>query len=245
MPRKTKTVDKRSRKVVRSQIIDESRLKKVQFMNQNQHNLHDVIMSKQISFVLGAAGTAKTFISMYTFLKLMLEMDNHEQNFLYDRIILVRPAVESEENLGFLPGELIEKMTPYLNVFYYTIDEILGGQTSEQSLPSKSLINENLIQPEPIAFMRGKTFKRSLIIADEAQNITAGQMKLLITRLGLGSKLVLAGDTKQSDIGRKTVLEDWASKLEDLPEVGVVRFGKGDVVRNPLIEKVLAEIEDE
>lgn len=229
----------------RENIVDVKVLNKVNFLNENQKKLYSNIDSKDIVFAIGPAGTAKTFISVFSALKLFLRKNN-KKNYNYDKIILIRPAVEAEENLGYLPGDINEKIDPFLNVYYMIIDEILqngnGYYTSPK--PSQSLIDHDLANYETFSYLRGKTFKNSLILVDEAQNITDSQMKLLVTRVGINSKLILTGDTKQSDIGKNVALEHWAKKLNNLSEVGLVEFSDEDIVRNPLITKVLKTMEN-
>ena len=186
------------------------------------------IKSNLITFGIGSAGTGKTYIAAA-----------YAAEQLYykhiDKIILTRPAVEAAgESLGFLPGELIEgKLLPYMTPYLETLNELLG----------KSFVEYNLkvgtIEPVPLAYMRGRSFKNCLIIADEMQSATPMQMKLLLTRIGTNTKIVINGDIAQRDAPDATGLEDATARLGSLPEVEVVRFFDNDCVRSGICKKIL------
>jgi phosphate starvation-inducible PhoH-like protein len=186
------------------------------------------IQKNPITFGIGSAGTGKTYIATaYAAEQLYYKR--------IDKIILTRPAVEAAgESLGFLPGELIEgKLLPYMIPYLETLNDLLG----------KSFVEYNLkvgnIEPVPLAYMRGRSFKNCLIIADEMQSATSMQMKLLLTRIGVDTKIVINGDTAQRDTTSTTGLEDASVRLSHLPEVEVVRFFDNDCVRSGICKKIL------
>lgn len=186
------------------------------------------IRNNQVTFGIGSAGTGKTYIATaYAAEQLYYKR--------IDKIILTRPAVEAAgESLGFLPGELIEgKLLPYMIPYLETLNDLLG----------KSFVEYNLkvgnIEPVPLAYMRGRSFKNCLIIADEMQSATPMQMKLLLTRIGMDTKIVINGDTAQRDTPDTTGLEDASTRLSHLSEVEVVRFFDNDCVRSGICKKIL------
>lgn len=177
---------------------------------------------------IGPAGTGKTYLAVAAGVD-ALETD------LVRRIVLVRPAVEAGEKLGFLPGDLSQKVDPYLRPMYDALYEMLGFDRVGR------LIDRNIIEIAPLAFMRGRTLNESFVILDEAQNTTAEQMKMFLTRIGFGSRAVVTGDVTQTDLprGRESGLNHVSRVLDGLKEVAFVYFGAGDVVRHPLVQKVV------
>jgi phosphate starvation-inducible PhoH-like protein len=151
------------------------------------------------------------------------------------RIVLVRPAVEAGEKLGFLPGDLSQKIDPYLRPMYDALYEMLGFDRVGR------LVERNIIEIAPLAFMRGRTLNESFVILDEAQNTTAEQMKMFLTRIGFGSRAVVTGDVTQTDLprGRESGLNHASQVLDGLKEVQFVHFGADDVVRHPLVQKIV------
>jgi phosphate starvation-inducible PhoH-like protein len=151
------------------------------------------------------------------------------------RIVLSRPAVEAGESLGFLPGDLQEKLAPYLRPLYDALTERLGSKRL------KALLADGAIEVAPVAYMRGRTLNNCFVVIDEAQNCTYGQLKMLLTRLGWRSTMVLTGDPDQTDLlAGLSGLGDIATRLERVGEVSVVRLGEGDIVRHPLVGSMLA-----
>jgi phosphate starvation-inducible PhoH-like protein len=152
-----------------------------------------------------------------------------------DRVILSRPALEAGERLGFLPGDLKEKIDPYLRPLYDALFDVLGDVAGR-------LIEQGVIEVAPLAFMRGRTLSRAFIILDEAQNTTQAQMKMVLTRLGEDSHMVVTGDTSQSDLpdGKALGLNEALAFLEGVEGVGVTRFSEKDVVRHPLVARIVA-----
>ena len=178
-------------------------------------------------FGVGPAGTGKTYLAA-AFAAHML----HERRV--ERLILSRPALEAGERLGFLPGDLKEKVDPYLRPLYDALFDVLGEQTTR-------LLEQGVIEVAPLAFMRGRTLARAFVILDEAQNCTAAQMKMFLTRLGEDSRMVVTGDPSQSDLpgGRAEGLAEALAILEGVDGVGITRFGEPDVVRNALVTRIV------
>ena len=188
----------------------------------------DMMRQCPLVFGVGPAGTGKTYLAA-AFAAHML----HEKRV--DRVILSRPALEAGERLGFLPGDLKEKIDPYLRPLYDALFDVLGDKASR-------LMEQGVIEVAPLAFMRGRTLARAFVILDEAQNTTQAQMKMALTRLGEDSHMVVTGDPSQSDLpgGRAEGLNEALAFLEGVEGVGVTRFGEKDVVRHPLVARIVA-----
>jgi phosphate starvation-inducible PhoH-like protein len=164
-----------------------------------------------------------------------------DPNNSYEKIIIVRPAVEAEEKLGSLPGNVEEKLDPYIFPSYYLLNKIVGKDTREQ------LKNFDIIEVFALAYMRGMNIDNSILIFEEAQNCTPKQMKLLLTRIGFNSKFFISGDLEQTDRykdKRHSGLWDAVEKFQDVEDIGVFEFTNSDIVRNPLISKILKKYED-
>ncbi len=190
------------------------------------------MQAKDIVFSLGAAGTGKTFLAV-AYAVWELKKGN------YQRIILTRPAVEAGESLGFLPGDLKEKIDPYLRPLYDALYDTLGYETTE------ALISKQVIEIAPLAYMRGRTLENAFVILDEAQNATKEQLKMFLTRLGFHSKMIVTGDPSQIDLSSKqSGLLRAARLLDRIPEIGVVEFEAIDVVRHPLVGKIIEVFEE-
>ena len=190
------------------------------------------IKNNDLIFSIGAAGTGKTYLSVcYAVSEL------RKGNF--ERIILTRPAVEAGESLGFLPGDLKEKVDPYLRPLYDALNDMLGVEQTQL------LIDKGVIEIAPLAYMRGRTLENAFIILDEAQNATVDQLKMFLTRLGFNSKMVVTGDISQIDLpqSKKSGLKISASLLSNINGVAVVNFEKFDVVRHPLVAKIIEKFE--
>ena len=190
------------------------------------------INKKELIFSIGAAGTGKTYLAV-SYAVSLLKKGNIE------KIILTRPAVEAGESLGFLPGDLKEKIDPYLRPLYDALYDMLGIEQTQ------SLIEKQIIEIAPLAYMRGRTLENAFIILDEAQNATIDQLKMFLTRLGFNSKMLVTGDVSQIDLPntRQSGLKVSANLLKDLPEVGYIVFEKKDVVRHPLVAKIIDKFE--
>ncbi|MFN3604454.1 MAG: PhoH family protein [Leptonema sp. (in: bacteria)] len=198
----------------------------------NQFSYIQSIQRNPITIGVGPAGTGKTFLSVITSVKMLL-------NGEIERLIITRPAVEAGENLGFLPGDFIQKVDPYLRPIYDALFDALGTEKTSQ------LIQLNKIEVAPLAYMRGRTLNDSLIILDEAQNCTLSQLKMFLTRIGKNSKMCICGDITQSDLKPGlSGLEKIISILKNIQEIQIVYFSKEDIVRNPIVEKVIHAFEE-
>ena len=183
-------------------------------------------------FALGPAGTGKTYLAVAQAVSQLISGS-------VDRLILSRPAVEAGERLGFLPGDMKEKVDPYLRPLYDALYDMLPTEQVERRIASGE------IEIAPLAFMRGRTLNDAFIILDEAQNTTPLQMKMFLTRFGMRSRMVICGDPKQTDLpsGITSGLNDAVGKLEGIQKISMVRFGAGDVVRHPLVGKIVEAYE--
>jgi phosphate starvation-inducible PhoH-like protein len=191
------------------------------------------IYNHDLVFSIGAAGTGKTYLAVCYGVSLL-------KSGKFEKIILTRPAVEAGESLGFLPGDLKEKVDPYLRPLYDALYDMLGVESVNQ------LIEKQVIEIAPLAYMRGRTLENAFIILDEAQNATIDQLKMFLTRLGFNSKMVVTGDISQIDLpnNKKSGLKISSSLLKDLNEVDVINFEKCDVVRHPLVAKIIERFEN-
>jgi phosphate starvation-inducible PhoH-like protein len=191
------------------------------------------IKQNDLVFAVGPAGTGKTYVAVMHAIQ-ALKVGKIK------KLILTRPAVEAGENLGFLPGDLKEKIDPYLRPLYDALYEALGIKATEE------LIEKGVIEIAPLAYMRGRTLENAYVILDEAQNTKANQMKLFLTRLGFNSKMVVTGDITQIDLKEKEVsgLVHALKLLDDIDGIFIVRFSKIDVIRHPLVQKVLEKYEE-
>ena len=194
----------------------------------NQQNYVNAIADKDAIFAIGPAGTGKTYLAVARAVE-ALESSNVR------RIVLVRPAVEAGEKLGFLPGDLSEKIDPYLRPIYDALYEFLGFEKVNK------LIEKHIIEVAPLAFMRGRTLNDSFIILDEAQNTTVPQMKMFLTRMGFGSKMVITGDITQIDLANpsESGLLDATNVLKDMEDIAFCEFDSQDVVRNQLVKLIV------
>lgn len=199
----------------------------------NQRNYVEMINKNDIVFGIGPAGTGKTYLAMAMAI-------NAFRNNEVDRIILTRPAVEAGESLGFLPGDLQEKIDPYLRPIYDAMFDILGYENFEK------FKDRGLIEVAPLAYMRGRTLDNAYIILDEAQNTTNEQMKMFLTRIGYGSKAIVTGDITQVDLprGKKSGLLVATNILRNIKGISFLEFEKTDVVRHPLVQKIIGAYEN-
>ena len=192
----------------------------------------DAIRKNKIVFGIGPAGTGKTYLAVAL---AVTALKNHE----VERIILTRPAVEAGEKLGFLPGDLAEKVDPYLRPIYDALQDMMGGESYLKAIERGS------IEIAPLAYMRGRTLSSSFIILDEAQNTTREQMKMFLTRMGEGSKIVVTGDITQIDLPHHVVsgMKDAVQVLEGVEDIKVIRFDHRDVVRHELVSRIIRAYE--
>ena len=193
-----------------------------------QNEYLEALYNKQIVFGIGPAGTGKTYLAVAAAVAQLLEGK-------YDRIILSRPAVEAGEKLGFLPGDIKEKVDPYLRPFYDAIYELLPMDEAMRKIQS------SMIEIAPLAFMRGRTLSNAFIILDEAQNATSTQIKMFLTRCGKNSRMVVNGDPSQIDLPKHigSGLIDSIHALEQLSEVEITKFSKKDIVRDEIVSKII------
>lgn len=192
----------------------------------------DSIRKNTIVFGVGPAGTGKTYLAMAM---AITAFKNNEVN----RIILTRPAIEAGENLGFLPGDLQQKVDPYLRPLYDALYEIMGAENFARNM------EKGAIEVAPLAYMRGRTLDSSFIVLDEAQNTTPEQMKMFLTRIGYGSKAVVTGDTTQIDLprGKNSGLIESTKILKNIEDIAICNLTNKDVVRHPLVQKIIAAYE--
>ena len=223
-----------NKKELISQIIKKKTKEK--FLSESQRKYYDILKSNQITICSGPAGVGKSYISMKTAIDLLADPSTP-----YEKIIIVRPAVEAEEKLGSLPGNVEEKLDPYIFPSYYLMNKIIGKEAREK------LKDLEVIEVFALAYMRGMNIDNSILIFEEAQNSTPNQMKLLLTRIGFNSKFFISGDLEQTDRYKdktQSGLWDAIKKFQNLNDVGVFEFGSEDVVRNPLISKILKRYEE-
>ncbi len=215
-------------------IVIPGAIKKVYPHTQGQADYIISMRNKDMVFCSGSAGSGKTFLAVCEALRLLL---CHKVT----HIVLTRPVVEAGENLGFLPGDLREKITPYLRPLYDSMENVLPKDTV------KRLIESEVIEIAPLAYMRGRTLNNSVIILDEAQNTTREQMKMFLTRMGENSKIFITGDETQVDLSKKVPsgLTHALSILNGIDEIGINRLTPEDVVRNPLVKKIVKVYEND
>lgn len=193
----------------------------------------DAIRKKMIVFGMGPAGTGKTYLAMAM---AITAFKNEEVG----RIILTRPAIEAGEKLGFLPGDLQSKVDPYLRPLYDALHQIMGADSFQRNM------EKGLIEVAPLAYMRGRTLDNAFIILDEAQNTTPAQMKMFLTRIGFGSKVVVTGDATQVDLapGVKSGLDVALKVLSKIEDIGICKLTSQDVVRHPLVQQIVQAYDD-
>lgn len=206
---------------------DQKYVKNVKPRSDGQATLMKAIEDYSLSMAIGPAGTGKTYLAISLAVESLLRGD-------VDRIILSRPAMEAGESLGFLPGDLHEKMAPYLRPLYDALGDRMGGKKVRQ------LIEDGTIEIAPVGFMRGRTLNNAFVVIDEAQNCTYAQLKMLLSRLGWHSKMVITGDPDQSDLlDGMSGLADIARRVKPISNIAVVELQQEDIVRHPLVAEML------
>ena len=209
-------------------VVLHTRRKQIRPRGANQTRYVQNIRDNDLAFGIGPAGTGKTYLAVAAAVE---ALDNEEVR----RIVLVRPAVEAGERLGFLPGDMSQKVDPYLRPMYDALYDMIGSETVTR------LIEKNVIEIAPLAFMRGRSLNESFVILDEAQNTSAEQMKMFLTRIGFGSHAVVTGDVTQIDLpaGKQSGLKNAIRILEQVDDVAFTFFSSRDVVRHPLVQRIV------
>jgi phosphate starvation-inducible PhoH-like protein len=224
-----------SKRDIISQVV--KKRTKSKFLTENQKIYSETLLNNQITICSGPAGVGKSYIAMKTAVDLLLDDGNG-----YDKIIIVRPAVEAEEKLGALPGNLEEKLDPYIFPSYYLLNKIIGKEAREK------LKEAEVIEVFALAYMRGMTIDNAILVFEEAQNATPKQMKLLLTRIGTNSKFFISGDIEQTDRykdKKQSGLYDAITRFNGINGIGIFEFGDKDGVRNPIITKILQKYEED
>jgi|TARA_R110000868_G_scaffold24142_2_gene95772 phosphate starvation-inducible protein PhoH and related proteins len=227
------TNSKMSRKELIRSIVGRTPRKK--FLSDSQKEYYDILTNSEITICTGPAGVGKSYVAMSAAVQLLMDETNS-----YEKLIIVRPAVEAEEKLGSLPGNLEEKLDPYIFPSYYLLNKIIGKEVREK------LKEADIIEVFALAYMRGMNIDNSILIFEEAQNSTPNQMKLLLTRIGFNSKFFISGDIEQTDRYKDKThsgLYDAMSKFSELKEIGTYNFKMEDIIRNPIISKILKKYE--
>jgi len=226
---KTTEYNNSNKKVSIKEIIGKTTRKK--FLSENQKEYYNKLIENEITICSGPAGVGKSFVAMRAAVDLLMDESNS-----YEKLIIVRPAVEAEEKLGSLPGNLEDKLDPYIFPSYYLLNKIIGKESREK------LKQHDIIEVFALAYMRGMNIDNSILIFEEAQNSTPSQMKLLLTRIGFNSKFFISGDIEQTDRYKdktQSGLYDALKRFTDIESVGTFVFNNEDVIRNPLISKIL------
>jgi phosphate starvation-inducible PhoH-like protein len=234
----TQTDDHESKPFSKKDFINSivKKKQKNKFLTESQEHYYNLLRKNQITICSGPAGVGKSYIAMKAAVDLLMDPSN-----AYEKLVIVRPAVEAEEKLGSLPGNLEEKLDPYIFPSYYLLNKIIGKEAREK------LKDAEIIEVFALAYMRGMNIDNTILIFEEAQNSSPNQMKLLLTRIGFNSKFFISGDIEQTDRYRdkkQSGLYDAIKKFNDVNDIGVFEFGDGDVVRNPLISKLLKKYEE-
>lgn len=209
---------------------------KEKFLSANQRRYYELLNENQITICSGPAGVGKSYVAMKAAIDLLSDPQTP-----FDKIIIVRPAVEAEEKLGALPGNVEEKLDPYIFPSYYLLNKIVGKEVREK------LKEIEAIEVFALAYMRGMNIDNSILIFEEAQNCSPKQMKLLLTRIGFNSKFFISGDLEQTDRYKNKThsgLWDAIEKFQNIPDIGVFEFVDGDIVRNPIITQILTKYEE-
>jgi phosphate starvation-inducible PhoH-like protein len=234
---RTKTINQPPVLVEEKKISHKDRIRQIikrpkeKFLTKNQETYWNILGENQITLCFGPAGVGKSYIAMKRAVDLLYDDSNK-----YEKIIIVRPAVEAEEKLGSLPGGLEEKLDPYIYPSYYLLNKIIGKEAREE------LKEQGYIEVAALAYMRGWNVDNTILVFEEAQNATPAQIKLLLTRIGFNSKFFLSGDLEQSDKYKdktKSGLYDAKKRLGNVKGIGVFEFGMEDIVRNPIISEIL------
>ena len=238
LPTPTPLTDEKSTRTKKEIICSIIKRKtKEKFLTQTQKNYYDVLTSSEVTICSGPAGVGKSYITMKAAVDLLSDPSTP-----YEKIIIVRPAVEAEEKLGSLPGNLEEKLDPYIFPSYYLLNKIIGKDAREK------LKEAEIIEVFALAYMRGMNIDNSILIFEEAQNATPNQIKLLLTRIGYNSKFFISGDLEQTDRykdKKQSGLYDALQRFNNVNDIGIYDFRNAKNVRNPLIGKILERYDEE
>jgi phosphate starvation-inducible PhoH-like protein len=233
MPRNSQKATARAKRKTEKQTHREQNVwepVEIRLRTENQNKAWKLLEKKDISVLLGSAGSGKTFLAMAYAINAVLSKQ-------CEKIVLTRPIVEAGEKLGFLPGTFGEKVNPYMQPLYDTMEILLGKQGKQREIINKAVVLA------PLCYMRGRTFNDSICIFDEAQNATYTQLKLFLSRFGVNTKVIITGDPEQSDLFRADIpLMNVVEKIHDISGVGLLQFTTKDVVRHPLVAKVLERL---
>lgn len=199
---------------------------------EGQRNYVQSMLNNDLTFCLGPAGSGKTYLAVAVAVTLLKQK-------LIERLILTRPAVEAGEKLGYLPGDIKAKVNPYLRPLFDALNDMMGADQIRR------FMDNDVIEVSPLAFMRGRTLNKSVIILDEAQNTTTAQMQMFLTRLGQSSKMVVTGDDSQTDLapGHRSGVLDAVQRLSQVRGIAIVRLGETDIVRHPLVSRIVSAYE--
>ncbi len=216
------------KEIFRDEVYISSKKKVITPKSVNQREYVNHIRKSDIVFSIGPAGTGKTYLAMAMAISFLVKKE-------VNRVVLTRPAVEAGERLGFLPGDLYEKVNPYLRPMYDALHDIMDFESASR------MLDQGVIEVAPLAFMRGRTLNDSFVILDEAQNVTREQMKMFLTRLGFGSKAVITGDITQTDLpdGKPSGLLEARKILDGIKGIGFIYLTSEDVVRHPLVQDII------
>lgn len=216
----------------RAKVNNYSSIRQVEARNSKQTEYLESIDKNTITFGVGPAGTGKTFLAIYQALVYLWA----KKDTGCRKIIITRPVIEAGEKLGYLPGDIAQKMDPFIRPIYDSLHDIIGFDET------KKILDKGIIEIAPLAFMRGRTFNDAIIILDEAQNCTYEQLKMAVTRIGKNSKCIVNGDPMQTDLqnsGLKAILE----ALDGVDDIGTVRFSAGEVERSEIVRKIVTALE--
>jgi phosphate starvation-inducible PhoH-like protein len=209
---------------------------KKKFLSESQKKYYEMLCDKEITICTGPAGVGKSYVAMNAAINLLMDPNNS-----YEKLIIVRPAVEAEEKLGALPGNVEEKLDPYIFPSYYLLNKIVGKDAREK------LKECEIVEVFALAYMRGMNIDNSILIFEEAQNSSPKQMKLLLTRIGFNSKFFISGDLEQTDRYKNIThsgLYDAMEKFQNIDKIGVFQFGNKDIIRNPIITEILSKYDE-
>lgn len=240
MTSRKKTTEETTQPISKKDFINSviKKRQKNKFLTQNQEEYYNTLKENQITICSGPAGTGKSHVSLKSAIDLLLDYNN-----AYEKLIIVRPAVESSDSkLGSLPGDVREKMDPYIYASYYLLQKIIGKDATLK------LEESGIIEIMSLSFIRGISVDNSILVFEESQNATPNEMKTVLTRIGFNSKFFISGDIEQSDKFKqkeKSGLYDALTRLQDMKDVGIFKFKPEDIVRNPIITEIIKRYDTE